>query len=128
MNVYNLWVKWRNKTIYDEMDIHSYDTSNHVVCMCVLGWWSQQKVASEEPHKDAETCLPDDLISFSWHLYWFSGNIAQHNSQKWSPCGRPWPQGRPRGHILNTLALASKPQVLENCSVLGSRTALFLNR
>ena len=24
-----------SKTIYDEMDIHSYDTSNHVVCMCV---------------------------------------------------------------------------------------------
>ena len=25
------------------MDIRSYDTSNHVVCMCVLGWWSQKK-------------------------------------------------------------------------------------
>ena len=34
----------------------------------------------------------------------------------------------PRGHILKFLALASKPQVLENCPVLGSRTALFLNR
>ena len=32
-----------NKTIYDEMDIHSCDTSNHVVCMCVLGWRSPQK-------------------------------------------------------------------------------------
>ena len=42
------------------------------------------------------------------------------------PRGRPWP----RGHILKslTLALASKPQVLENCPVFGSRTALFLNR
>ena len=44
------------------------------------------------------------------------------------PWGRPWP----RGHILKSLALASKvkslalkPQVLENCPVLGSRTALF---
>ena len=36
--------------------------------------------------------------------------------QRWSP----------RGHILKSLALASKPQVLENCPVLGSRTALFL--
>ena len=44
--------------------------------------------------------------------------------QRWSP----------RGHILKSLALASKvksltlaskPQVLENCPVLGSRTALF---
>ena len=42
--------------------------------------------------------------------------------QRWSP----------RGHILKSLALASKvkslasrPQVLENWPVLGSRTALF---
>ena len=52
--------------------------------------------------------------------------------QRWSPRGRPWPQGRPGGHILKSLALASKvkslasrPQVLENWPVLGSRTALF---
>ena len=56
-----------NKTIYDEMDIHSYDSSNHVVCVCVLGWLSQQKLSSEETHKGEETCLPDDFISFSWH-------------------------------------------------------------
>ena len=54
--------------------------------------------------------------------------------QRWSPRGRPWPRGRPRGQILKSLALASKvkslalasrPQVLENWPVLGSRTALF---
>ena len=35
-------------------------------------------------------------------------------NQRWSPRGRPWPRGRPRGHILKSLALAlaSKPQVL----------------
>ena len=52
------------------------------------------------------------------------------HQQRWSPRGRPWP----RGHILKSLALASKvkflalasrPQVLENWPVLGSRTALF---
>ena len=43
---------------------------------------------------------------------------------RWSPRGCPWP----RGHNLKSLALASKPQVLENCPVLGSRAALFLNR
>ena len=48
--------------------------------MCVLGWRSQQKVFSEETHKGAETCLLDDFISFSWHLYWCSRNFAQHNS------------------------------------------------
>ena len=42
------------------------------------------------------------------------------NSQSWSPQGRPWP----RGQILKSLA-ASRPQVLENWLVLGSRTALF---
>ena len=45
--------------------------------------------------------------------------------QRWSPRGRPWPRGRPRGHILKSLALASRPQVLENWPVLGSRTAVF---
>ena len=55
-------------------------------------------------------------------------------NQRWSPRGRPWPRGRPRGHNLKSLALASKvkslalasrPQVLENWPVLGSRTVLF---
>ena len=44
------------------------------------------------------------------------------SNQWWSSCGRPWPQGRPQGHILKSLAL--KPQVLEKYLVLGSRTAL----
>ena len=35
--------------------------------------------------------------------------------QRWSP----------RGHILKALALASRPQVLENWPILGSRTAVF---
>ena len=47
------------------------------------------------------------------------------SNQRWSPWGRPWPRGRPHGHILKSLALASRPQVLENWPVLGSRTALF---
>ena len=50
--------------------------------------------------------------------------------QRWSPRGRPWPRGRPRRHIFKSLALASKvksfalaskPQVLENCPVLEAR-------
>ena len=47
--------------------------------------------------------------------------------QRWSPRGRPWPRGRPRGQILKSLALAlaSRPQVLENWPVLGSKRALF---
>ena len=59
---------------------------------------------------------------------WFPIKIFIYNYQRWSPRGRPWP----RGQILKSLALASKvkslasrPQVLENWPVLGSRTALF---
>ena len=53
-----------------------------------------------------------------------------YSGQRWSLWGRPWPRGRPRGQILKSLAskvksLASRPQVLENWPVLGSRTALF---
>ena len=40
--------------------------------------------------------------------------------QRWSSRGRPWPRGRPRGHIFKSLALASKPPVL-GLEALGSR-------
>ena len=52
--------------------------------------------------------------------YWKNKHTSH---QRWSSRKRPWPRGRFRGHILNSLA--SKPQVLQNCSVLSSRTALF---
>ena len=54
-----------------------------------------------------------------------SNVIKVASNQRWSPRGRPWPRGRPREHILKTLALTSRPQVLENWPVLGLRTALF---
>ena len=67
------------------------------------------------------------------------GEEGKH--QRWSPRGRPWPRGRPRGQILKSLALAlaskvkslalalaSRPQVLENWPVLGSRTALLFGK
>ena len=41
--------------------------------------------------------------------------MSLRNVQRWSP----------RGHILKSLALALRPQVLENWPVLGSRTAVF---
>ena len=53
--------------------------------------------------------------------------LVSRDYQRWSPRGRLWPRGRSRGHILKSLALASKPQVLENCPALGSRTALFFD-
>ena len=69
------------------------------------------------------------LIS-SFTLLFDTGSQA-YSSQRWSPRGRSWPRGRPRGQILKSLAskvkslaLASRPQVLENWPVLGLRTAL----
>ena len=78
------------------------------------------KIKPRKPHYDTVSCRPH---------------------QRWSPRGRPWPRGRPRGQILKSLALAlaskvkslalalaSRPQVLENWPVLGSRTALFFGK
>ena len=63
-------------------------------------------------------------IRFCWSILFYSPTeIGRVQKQRWSPRGRPWPRGRPRGHILKSLA--SRPQVLENWPVLGSRTALF---
>ena len=75
------------------------------------------------------------LRSYCFFLIVCHGNPLQasmHILQRWSPRGRPWPRGRPRGQILKSLAskvkslaLASRLQVLENWPVLGSRTAVF---
>ena len=79
--------------------------------------------------------LAKSMIDYSWLASYNSKNeFSLYLYQRWSPRGRPWPRGRPRGHILKSLALASKvkslalasrPQVLENWPVLGSRTSLF---
>ena len=50
--------------------------------------------------------------------------------------GRPWPRGRPQGHIFKSLVLASKlkslvlasnPTSPRKCPALGSRAALFFD-
>ena len=82
------------------------------------------------------------FLQFQFLLASSRTTVHEYSSnQRWSPRGRPWPRGRPRGHILKSLALAlaskvkslalalaSKPQVLENWPVLGSRTALFFEQ
>ena len=64
-----------------------------------------------------------DVFRHAWREF-----RRENIEQRWSPRGRPWPRGRPRGQILKSLALASRPQVLENWPVLGSRTALFFGK
>ena len=67
----------------------------------------------------APSWRPKKIKKFQWVTQ------NRHGHQRWSPRGRPWP----RGHILKSLALASKVKSLasspENWPVLGSRTALF---
>ena len=76
--------------------------------------------------------LPDHLSKiFPWNVVYpkikYNLIISYRQYQGWSPRGHilkslwlwPWPRS------LKSLALASKPSVLENCLVLGSRTALF---
>ena len=69
--------------------------------------------------------LPCPRLENSTIFYTVEILLENARNQRWSPRGRPWP----RGHILKSLALAlalaSRPQVLENWPVLGSRTALF---
>ena len=64
-------------------------------------------------------------------MEWCKLEKVYSTDQRWSP------RGRPRGQILKSLALAlaskvkslaSRPQVLENWPVLGSRTALFFGK
>ena len=79
--------------------------------------------------------LKAQTIRCNCYLYGVQLSIASNmrsDEQRWSSRGRPWPLGRPREHILKSLALkvkslalASRPQVLENWPVLGSRTALI---
>ena len=88
-------------------------------------------------------CLWFDPTGNRTRVYRFSSRRSIHSTT--DRC-----EGRPRGHILKSLALAlaskvkslalalaskvkslalaSKPQVLENCPVLGSRTALFFEQ
>ena len=62
--------------------------------------------------------------AYWYHLSLVTKNIIKVDLMKNSvSTGQRW---SPRGHILKSLA--SKPQVLKNCPVLGWRTALFLNR
>ena len=63
------------------------------------------------------------VIRFSKILYSTQrAYLLVYYHQRWDV---PWPRKHTRGHILKSFALASKAQVLENCPVLGSRTALF---
>ena len=79
-------------------------------------------------------------LQFSGYTAWEKSHVIipsfliwrDYRWQRWSPRGRPWRRGCLRVHILKSFAskvksLASRPQVLENWPVLGSRTALFLN-
>ena len=88
-------------TIYSP--IFYLNNKNKCFYLCLPSFLGQNKAKeSFRSSSQAATCPPATII-------------VEASYQRWSP----------RGHILKSLALASKPQVLKNCPVLGSRTALF---
>ena len=67
--------------IYDEMDIHSYDTSIHRImlyaCLSWAGGLNKKCLAKKLRKIQRLACL---MISSAFPgTYWCSGNIAQHN-------------------------------------------------
>ena len=89
--------------------------------------FSKSKLKNCNNGKFNNAFITEDLTPLRSKLLNYVKNDCDGKFQRWSPRGRPWPRGRSRGHILKSLALAlaSRPQVLENWPVLGSRTALF---
>ena len=93
--------------------------------MIITAWWlrTSSRFTWEDVKRQPESLENGQLLSGCRFV------PSADSYQRWSPRGRPWP----RGHTLKSLALASKvkslalasrPQVLENWPVLGSRTAL----
>ena len=91
------------------------------LCLIWLTWDSNLRPPVPEMNALPLDSLVDFLTSRKDELAYqgFNDIVCWFYLRRWSS------RGRPRGHILKSLALASKPQVLENCPVLGSRTALF---
>ena len=85
--------------------------------MGTRGWFQRSGSCSFEFLVESDSVERSDCnvlqvyFVFSFQLFFSSTVIFR--LQRWSP----------RGHILKSLA--SKPQVFQNCSVLGSRTAIF---
>ena len=86
---------------------------DHCAEVPIFAFFSLPSLQSEESSNSQDEMIWSQILIFIFRPYW---------NQSWSP----------RGHILKslalrvkTLALASKPQVLKNCPVLGSRRALF---
>ena len=118
---YNRWLCLRPCVCY------AYQPTNLSWIYIARSSWYLGSFAASSCQKFVKTkkVLPSNRGAFRIVVY--------GKSQRWSPWRRPWPRGRPREYILKSLAskvqsLASKPQVLENCPVLGSRTALFFDQ
>ena len=94
-------------------------------------WWCKSMISRKYLSKNLFGLLDNDFANRTFKLkrkkllrnlffdWIWVDYILDTLYQRWSPRGRPWP----RGQILKSLA--SRPQVLENWPVLGSRTALF---
>ena len=87
--------------------------------MGTRGWFQRSGSSSLNSSKQRVTRWKNLItmfcrVHFDFSFQLFFSSTHTFRLQRWCP----------RGHILKSLA--SKLQVLENCSVLGSRTAVFL--
>ena len=64
------------------------------------------RVSNAIKHNGEFTKSPQETLSYLFDI------LSPGSQQRWSPRGRTWSRGRLRGHILKSLTLASKPQVL----------------
>ena len=105
-------------------------TSFHVICGLGL---PQSKFCVRQWIRDRLKKIFEDVFFFGERLRLCPWSLASASSipvlglERFCPrkgCPWPWPRALcPRLHLC--LALAPKPQVLENCPVLDSRTTLF---
>ena len=74
---------------------------------CEEKYLEDEKRAMQESENDDEVEPTPSRTHFNAFISFF-----RSREQRWSPRRRPWPRGRPRGHILKSLALASKVKSL----------------
>ena len=60
--------------------------------------WPDKPTASIMPTLPSSPAMTRDLAYYAY----ITNKIQPLNYQRWSPRTRPWPQGRPPGHILRS--------------------------
>ena len=106
-----------------DINLSSLEHKVHEELNILNGWFCKNKLSINHTNTNylLKNKIPHKPENHVFNLP-LSGPLPNRVSEvkylRWSP----------RGHILKSLALASKPQVLKNCPVLGSKSALFFEQ